>query len=190
MAVYGYESKVSNFFGGAANQTSIFGHDRSLLTALEGHSLGGLVLKDELHRSWDPNAPTHLKTVYQATQAVVFMGTPHRGSDYADWGLIVRRLGTMAGFDASDRIIRDLKTDSSTLDKLNEDFSPIHKTFNIYTYQEGKGLKGVRGLTDKVKSFFAIVCSYRITCTNRLFPMHRQPYIQIMNNETTSMQTT
>jgi hypothetical protein len=57
---YGYDSHVSNFFRGPANQNNIFGHGRSLLTALEAdrrnhlsrpiifiaHSLGGILLKE------------------------------------------------------------------------------------------------------------------------------------------------
>lgn len=84
------------------------------------------------------------------------MGTPYRGSDYVNWGLIVRRVATLAGFDASDHISRDLKTAFSTLDKLNEDFSPLYKRFTVYTYQERKGLKGIQGPKDNVKSIFAI----------------------------------
>jgi len=169
IAVYGYDSRVSNFFGGPANQTTIVGHGTSLLNALEAkrrqaphrpiifivHSLGGLVLKDALRRSWRAQPyKQDLKTVYDSTRGIIFMGTPHRGSDYADWGIIVRNIAVAAGFDASDRILRDLKIDSPTLDTLSEDFAEMLKeeTFEVFTFQEGTGLKGVKGLTRKVSA--------------------------------------
>jgi hypothetical protein len=79
IATYGYDSRVSNFFCGPANQTDIAGHGGSLLYATEAfrrnhpqrpikfivHSLGGLVLKDALRRSWQarPDNETDLRTV-------------------------------------------------------------------------------------------------------------------------------
>jgi hypothetical protein len=57
---YGYDSRVSQFFKGSANQNNVSAHGRSLLNALElhrrqcpkrptifvVHSLGGIVLKE------------------------------------------------------------------------------------------------------------------------------------------------
>jgi pimeloyl-ACP methyl ester carboxylesterase len=169
IATYGYDSRVSNFFGGPANQTDIAGHGRSLLHAIEAfrreqserpiifivHSLGGLVLKDALRRSWQAqDYKADLRTVYASTIAIIFMGTPHRGSPYAPWGKIARNVAVASGFDASDRLLRDLHTDSSVLDLLRDDFSKmLHEDiFDVFTFREAKGLKGVRGLTTKVSA--------------------------------------
>jgi hypothetical protein len=166
---YGYDSHVAHFFGGGANQTNIFGHGASLLNALEArrrddprrpiifivHSLGGLVLKEALRRSRQAEPyQQDLKNIYESTRAIIFMGTPHRGSAYADWGIIVRNIVRAAGFDATDRILRDLKFDAGTLDILHEEFLKMTKEeqFEVYTFKEGKGLKGIRGLTEKVRT--------------------------------------
>lgn len=167
IATYGYDSKVSNFFGGAADQTTIVGHGRSLLHATEAlrrqtperpiifvvHSLGGLILKETLRRSWQAQPyEADLRITYDCTTAIVFMGTPHRGSQYAPWGVLARNIAVALGFDASDRILRDLRVDSGILDLLVEDFSKMLKEdkFNVYTFMESKGLKGIRGLDGKV----------------------------------------
>lgn len=167
ISTYGYDSRICNFFGGAANQANIFDHGRSLLHALEHHrreeasqrpiifvvhSLGGLVLKDVLRRSRqaEPNE-LELKDIYDSTCGIIFMGTPHGGSDYANLGLTARKIAIAAGFDVRDEIIRNLKVESGTLGLLAEEFSKMLKEdkFQVFTFMEGKGFKGVRGLTAK-----------------------------------------
>lgn len=80
------------------------------------------------------------------------MGTPHRGSPYADWGIIARNIAVASGFDASDKILRDLQVDSGVLEHLREEFGQMLKEerFNVHSFQEAKGLKGMRGLSTKV----------------------------------------
>lgn len=55
----------------------------------------------------------------------------------------------MSGFDANDQLLRDLKTNSPGLQKLNEDFRELldGKQLQVLNYNEGTGLKGVEGLT-------------------------------------------
>ena len=161
VATYGYDSRVTNFFGGAANQMDVIGHGRSLLNSLETfrsheprrpllfvvHSLGGLVLKEALRRSWQAQIyENDLRTVYYSTVAILFMGTPHRGSQYADWGIIARNVAVASGFDASDRILRNLQPDAGHLDILCEDFSKmlLEDSFDIFTFMESKPLKATR----------------------------------------------
>jgi hypothetical protein len=170
IATYGYDSKVSNFFKGAANQSNIVGHGTSLLNDLEAfrrskprrpmifvvHSLGGLVLKEALRQSWQAQPyEKDLREVYDATRLIIFMGTPHRGSNYASWGVLARNVAVAVGFDANDRVLRDLEIDSAILEVLRRDFAKMLRedSFDVWTFIEGKGLKGVRGLTGKVCPF-------------------------------------
>jgi hypothetical protein len=82
------------------------------------------------------------------------MGTPHRGSPYAPWAVIAQNIAVAAGFDANDRVVRALRVDSSILELLREDFAKMldGTKFDVFTFQEAKGLKGVQGLTDKVSN--------------------------------------
>lgn len=167
IATYGYDSRVTHFFCGPSSQTTISGHGRSLLHSLVAnrqgdperpiifiaHSLGGLILKEALRRSWRAGiGDEDLQSIYNATTAVIFMGTPHRGSSYADWGLIARNIAVASGFDASDKILRDLQVDSGVLENLREEFGQMLKEerFNVHSFQEAKGLKGMRVLSTKV----------------------------------------
>jgi hypothetical protein len=97
---YGYDSHMMKFFKGAANQTNISEHGRSFLIALSSkrvscplrplisiaHSLGRLIVKEALRRSRDIRHYEHLKDPYKSTFAIIFFGTPHRGSSDAAMG--------------------------------------------------------------------------------------------------------
>jgi hypothetical protein len=92
--------------------------------------------------------------VLPATFAIIFLGTPHRGSDYADWGTIAINIAKAALLDTNSAIVKKLKVNSSDLDILRETFSVMMKgsRFKVNTFQEGLGLVGVKGLSGKVSS--------------------------------------
>ena len=77
--------------------------------------------------------------VYQSTKALFFLGTPHKGSDWAGWGEIVRGLASLI-FDTNPSLIRHLKVDREALMQLEKNFEPLvyHRTFWIYTFTEAK----------------------------------------------------
>lgn len=119
-----------------------------------------LTLAQALRRSWNaPKEDADLRHIYHSTYAIVFMGTPHRGSTYADWGVLAKIAVAATGLDATDALIRDLKIESATLEMLREEFSKLLEEsggrIRIHTFQESQGLKGVRGLTEKVFGFAA-----------------------------------
>jgi hypothetical protein len=84
------------------------------------------------------------------------MGTPHRGSSYDSMGLTVQRIAAAVGFDTSDKILRSLNIDSEVLQRLRPQFRKMldDDAFLVYSFQEGLGLKGIRGLTRKVCDIF------------------------------------
>ncbi|KAK3689501.1 hypothetical protein B0T22DRAFT_440978 [Podospora appendiculata] len=68
-----------------------------------GHSFGGNLIE-------------------QSTAGVVFLGTPHRGSPAATWGLLITSLAP-PGLTTEDRILRELDVHSATLVDRLRDFS-------------------------------------------------------------------
>lgn len=94
-----------------------------------------------------------VRDILECTVGVAFLGTPHRGSDKADWGRIVQNVVKATGFDTSDKILRELAVDSALLEDLRRQFAKLlHKpSFRIDTFQEERGFKGVRGLNGKVR---------------------------------------
>lgn len=92
------------------------------------------------------------KAIYDSLHALVFFGVPHRGGSYVDLGLTVRKLVAGIGFDASDRVLRDLRFDSSTAKLLREEFAKVldEKSPLVFTFQEAFGLTGFGPLSGKV----------------------------------------
>ncbi|RMZ83337.1 hypothetical protein DV737_g1743, partial [Chaetothyriales sp. CBS 132003] len=116
------------------------------------HSLGGLVVKRALIHS---RAARHqnlerLRSVYVATYGILFLGTPHTGSDLAKWGSLLERISSAMlpkkFFDSSPQLVNALKTQNETLQNINRLFTEIHERFHIYFFHEGKpmDLKGSR----------------------------------------------
>ncbi|KAL8387008.1 hypothetical protein RB595_010227 [Gaeumannomyces hyphopodioides] len=78
------------------------------------HSLGGIVLK----------------------QGIVFFGTPHRGSDVANWtGLISDILQAVTARPES-RLIHALESRSTDLWKISTDFRPLASRYAITSFYE------------------------------------------------------
>jgi hypothetical protein len=89
---------------------------------------------------------------FRRVQAVVFCGSPHRGSNAAAWASLAANLTAMAFIDANSRLLSDLRVDAGVLDLIQEDFlKTLHQAqIRIHTFQEGRALAGVKGLHGKV----------------------------------------
>ena len=96
-----------------------------------------------------------LRDIYQSTYAIIFFGTPHRGSSYAQMGVLARDIAVAAGFDARDTLLRSLKPDAEMLSLLRQEFARMlyDRAFKIYSFQEGQGFKGTYSLSRKVRHF-------------------------------------
>jgi ankyrin repeat domain-containing protein 50 len=167
---YGYDSHVTKFFQGSANQTNISEHGRSFLNSLASnryecqdrpiifvaHSLGGLIVKEALRRSRDERHQKHLRNVYTSTHATIFFGVPHRGSGDAGWGEVLRRIASVAQFDTAKPLLADLdpSSGSAKLDELSEAFSDMldEQGFGVYSFQESQGKMGVKILNQLVSN--------------------------------------
>ena len=86
----------------------------------------------------------------------MFFGVPHRGSDYANLGLMAKDIALAVGFSANDANLRDLKPNAEYAQMLNSEFGKmlIADPFDIDTFQEAFGFKGIRGLSGKVSFSF------------------------------------
>jgi hypothetical protein len=87
-----------------------------------------------------------LKNVVESTAAVVFLGTPHRGSpDLAAFGEWARSVVSAIGMDSSSVILDALGLKTTDLERAQETFSGVWEKykFQVKTFQEGLGLTGV-----------------------------------------------
>ncbi|EUC36943.1 hypothetical protein COCCADRAFT_86924, partial [Bipolaris zeicola 26-R-13] len=157
---YGYNADVIGGIFKANNQNSISQHGQDLSVRLEReicnekpilfvvHSLGGIILKDAIRRS---------ETMRERTRFIVFLGTPHRGSGCADWGQIASSLARVAMQDSNKKILETLEVNNEVLDNIHEDFKQIASKgkFKVHSFQEARGVTGVRGLEGKVVDNFS-----------------------------------
>src|ERR1700735_1453733 len=106
-----------------------------------------------------------LRDIYRSTYAIIFFGTPHRGSSYGQMGVLARDIAVAAGFDARDTLLRSLKPDAEMLSLLREEFARMlyDRAFKIYSFQEGQGFKGTYSLSRKVcHLFFSLLVLIRV----------------------------
>ena len=91
------------------------------------------------------------RKVYTSTKALFFLGTPHRGSNWARWGEIATSLAGII-FDTNPALIKHLKVNGEPLMQLEDDFGTLlHKrTFLTKTFKEGRDYKSLPFLKYKV----------------------------------------
>ncbi|KAL2070583.1 hypothetical protein VTL71DRAFT_13609 [Oculimacula yallundae] len=154
---YGYNSQIA--FSGTASRVDDYA--RSLLERIRAkrrafhgderpiificHSLGGIVLKKALiiaHEKSD-----RYSSISRDTFGVMFMGTPHRGSDIAFWGKL---FGTMADIltagSIRTQLLKDLQPKSSCLGDICLQFVERSQTLRIFTIYERLKIRGVPSL--------------------------------------------
>ncbi|VUC25121.1 unnamed protein product [Clonostachys rosea] len=96
-----------------------------------GHSLGGLVIKKAFLLAREvPNFQSRIQTIF-------FLGTPHRGSEYAK---ILSRILSLSS-SSSPNYVKDLKLDSVTTQMLNDDFGKMAHDIPIYSFYETRDMK-------------------------------------------------
>lgn len=173
--VYGYNADVAGNKDRNPSTNFIHEHAQTLVNYLTtfrkthktlrnpiiwvAHSLGGILLKKALEYSDSVRVAVHedYRSVYVSTYAIVFLGTPHEGSDLARWG---EMLQGMVGhvprkfFDSEPILIKTLRKDSETLDTINEGFLHIQQRFKIHLVHENQksDLKGTKSLIVESKS--------------------------------------
>lgn len=115
----------------------------------------GLIVKQALIEA---RKQTSFHDLYENTYAIIFFGTPHRGSNIASWGRLLSGIAQATQIDTNDGILIDLdpESGSSKLEELRLDFDDIlrdsqrARKLRVFSFQEEQGMTGVRILGSKV----------------------------------------
>ena len=156
---WGYDSTIANLKT-FSSQNSIFGHSENLLLDLArqrrrteralfdpgqkpiifvGHSLGGLVIKEALIRSAEylnAHQDDYLGAIYKDTKGVIFMGTPHRGSDKFSLGDVVAKAANVAWRQPNQALLNTLAQDSDVLEHQNKSFDTKSSSMTLVCLYE------------------------------------------------------
>jgi hypothetical protein len=166
--VWGYDTMVTRGPGQAANKSGLFTHGQNLLYSLSrertqrkpiifiAHSLGGNLVKELLSYA-DASKEREFLEIVEDLSAVVFLGTPHRGSDVAHIGDIARRVVSALRIDTSPAILDSLGLRNEDLYRNQQSFTRIwdERRFEVKTFQESKGLSGVNiGMLNDLVGFW------------------------------------
>ena len=157
--VYGYDADVASFTG-STSKDKIHNHAEHLVSTLAAnrnirraserpiifvaHSLGGLVVKRALIHSSEirGNNTEHLRSVFVSTYGILFMGTPHRGSDIAKWGSLLESIcrGVMPSgvVDSNPTLVNALKKENETLQNIDRQFYNMISRFHVFFFHEAK----------------------------------------------------
>lgn len=146
---FGYDS---NFIHrGVASKNRLLDHGNNLLTNLVterelsktstrplifvAHSLGGLVCKVAILNSKN-NADKYLHDIFTSIKGVVFLGTPHAGSEMANWAKIPAL--TISIFKSANRsLLEVLETNNEYLESIQSGF--LHMVRAVR--EEGRALE-------------------------------------------------
>lgn len=157
--VYGYNADVySHRNDRSASDNFIHQHAQTLVTSLtlyrksEGtsrnpiiwvaHSLGGILVKRALLYSSDLRSAhhEHMRSIFVSTFGIMFLGTPHTGSDAATWGLMLQGMSDVILprklFQSESVLLKTLKKDNETLANINNHFLDIYQRFRIHMVHE------------------------------------------------------
>ncbi|TGJ79626.1 hypothetical protein E0Z10_g9127 [Xylaria hypoxylon] len=169
--VYGYNADVySKKHGANPSDNFIYMHAQTLVTSLTHyrkdeltssnpiiwvcHSLGGILVKRALLYSNDLRTSQHedYRSIYVSTYGMVFLGTPHTGSDIATWGTVLQAMSDAvvprSFFHSESVLLRTLKRDNETLQNINSHFLDVYQRFKILMAHENHrtDLKGTKAL--------------------------------------------
>ncbi|KAH8820667.1 hypothetical protein F5884DRAFT_57550 [Xylogone sp. PMI_703] len=93
------------------------------------HSMGGLVAKKAYLMG---QIDVEYRHIVQAISAMIFLATPHRGSNLAD---ILDRV-LQVSFQSSKSFIKELKQSSPSIEEINETFRHVAPKLSIFSFYE------------------------------------------------------
>ena len=80
-------------------------------------------------------------SISESTVGIIFLGTPHRGSENATYGTILSNIATSVLNGPPSRLVNALRTNSEALMRLTTDFRFQLPKYQVYSFYEMKPMK-------------------------------------------------
>ena len=81
--------------------------------------------------------------IYKSTKGLLFLGTPHRGSEQTGFADIIAKVASVALRQPNKKLIEILRQDSDVLEGQRSSFSAISKDLPIACIYETVPMKGI-----------------------------------------------
>ncbi|RYP70578.1 hypothetical protein DL771_005397 [Monosporascus sp. 5C6A] len=127
---------------GGSSQDNLYTLSKSLLGKLANERAYAALKISQDSTSGD----AWLKTIRDSTRGVIFFGTPHSGSDMANWGELLRRIaGIFAVTNSTLLAALNSENDNGQLEELRKNFSRMlgqssDGKFRVFSFRETKPL--------------------------------------------------
>lgn len=100
-------------------------------------------MKALIHSSENRSAKTqHLRDIFVSTYGILFLGTPHKGSNMAEWGARLARICKAVlpskVLSTEPYLVESLKQGNDTLVNIDRGFIQMINRFRIYFFHEAK----------------------------------------------------
>ena len=76
------------------------------------------------------------KNIYGRTVGIIFLGTPHRGSEKASYANVLTKVASMATNSPTSKLVSALQSNSDSLMRLTSNFKFQLKNYNVVSFFE------------------------------------------------------
>ncbi|KAJ9496115.1 hypothetical protein H2202_008361 [Exophiala xenobiotica] len=104
---------------------------------------GGIVVKQALFQA---RLESRYQSIKDATIGLIFLGTPHRGSDKATYGKVLANVVQCISHKPPARLLSALQTNSDVLLQLTTNFRFQLPDYEVYSFFELRPIKGLSSL--------------------------------------------
>jgi hypothetical protein len=134
------------------------------------HSMGGLVVKKALVQAHE--ARNYYGSILDSTVGILFMGTPHYGSNIASLGRVVGQIANAVAVTPSPvvrvKLLKNLELDSETLQTISRQFVQRAADLTIISFIEQVPLQPLNSLVCKTRHWHESPAHSLPGCTRNL----------------------
>ena len=104
-------------------------------------------------------------SIVSSTKGVIFLGTPHRGGNHTAWAKIATNMAKFVLKDNNSRVIDALTRGSEVLERLQDSFSGVATSLNIFSFFEevATSVAGKVCKESRVAVFYCKTNSFRLS---------------------------